>query len=128
MVQHLVAHAAKTAVAFLDAVKVRETLSQQGIARTGAVLALAQALQRDRRRRQAGTRDDHTVGKNLEHEFADQAAILCRDNQQTWQPSSDLRHPSSTLSGVAGSNYFDPDLGKTCAATLRMISAIHAGA
>ena len=76
VINHLVAHPAEAAAAFLDAVKERETLSQDGIAGTGPVLARAEFLQGERWWRQARTRDHNTVGKDLQHDLARTVLVI----------------------------------------------------
>jgi hypothetical protein len=65
MIEHLVAHPPETAAAFLNSMKIGEALSQHWITGTGAILALTKIGQSDRRRRQAGTGDDHAVSRKL---------------------------------------------------------------
>ena len=76
VIEHLVAHPAEAAAAFLDAMKIGEALCQHRITGTGAILALAEIGQSDGRRRQTGTGDDHTVGKNFQHDFAPGVLVL----------------------------------------------------
>jgi hypothetical protein len=76
VIEHLIAHSPKAAAALFDAVEVGETLGQNGITRAGAVLALAQTGERDRRGRKAGAGDDNPVGENFEHDLAAGVLVL----------------------------------------------------
>ena len=76
VIKHLVAHPAKAAAAFLDAMEVGEALCQHRIAGAGPVFAPAQTGESDGRRRQAGTGDDHAVSKDFEHDFPASVLVL----------------------------------------------------
>ena len=76
MIEHLVAHAAKAAAAFLDAMEIGEALRQDGIPRAGPVFALAEVGESDGRRRQTRAGNDHTIGKHFEHDFPSGILVL----------------------------------------------------
>jgi len=54
VIEHLVAHPAEAAAAFLNAMKIGKTLGQHRITGTRAILTLAEIGQSDGRRRQTG--------------------------------------------------------------------------
>ena len=76
VIEHLVAHPPKPTAALLDAVEIGQALGQDGVAGTGPILALPQALESDWAGRHAGTGNDHPVGEHFEHDLAPGVFVL----------------------------------------------------
>ena len=74
--EHLVAHPAKAAPAFLDPMEIGKALRQDRIARARTVFALAKIGQSDGGRRQSGNGDDHPVGEDFEDDLPSRVFVL----------------------------------------------------